>query len=182
MENNPIFASFTSKTGKQIDCRFPVVSDLEKLLVLANDLVAEDTYTTLTGNLKTREEEQKFLDEMLLQIKNKKAVHILAFCGDELVANTGIVKQGIRKEDVGLFGIIIASHFRNEGVGKQLMQILFEKAKEIGIRRAVLEVYAANAIGIALYKKMGFIEAGHFPKHLWYKNELMDELVMYKDL
>lgn len=182
MENSPILASFTSKTGKQIDCRFPEALDLEKLLVLANELVSEDTYTTLTGNPKTLEEEQKFLDEMLDQIKNKKAVYILAFCGDTLIANTGIVKQGVRKDDVGLFGIIIASAFRNEGIGRQLMEILFAKAKAIGIRRAVLEVYAANDIGLALYKKIGFIQAGHFPKHIWYKGELMDEYVMYKDL
>ena len=182
VENSPILASFTSKTGKKIDCRFPDASDLEKLLGFANALVKEDTYTTLTGEMISQEAEEQFLSKMISQMKEKNAVHILAFCDDELVANTGIVKQGKRKDDVGLFGIAISSGFRNEGIGKQLMELLFEKAKGIGIRRAVLEVYAANDIGISLYKKMGFLMAGQFPKHIWYKNELMDEIVMYKDL
>jgi ribosomal protein S18 acetylase RimI-like enzyme len=61
---------------------------------------------------------------------------------------------------VGSLGMGILADYRRQGIGKRLMTAALEKAKSRGIKRVELEVFAHNTAGIALYKRMGFVEEG----------------------
>jgi RimJ/RimL family protein N-acetyltransferase len=66
-----------------------------------------------------------------------------------------------RVEHTGEFGMGVLLDYRNKGIGKCLIEVLLQWAKENSIIEKVkLGVFDSNARGIHLYKKMGFIEEG----------------------
>lgn len=71
---------------------------------------------------------------------------------------------------------------RNKGVGKKLMQICINGAKENGFSSVYLETMPELSSAIGLYEKMGFNKlekplgnSGHFACDLWMLKQLDDE-------
>ena len=56
--------------------------------------------------------------------------------------------------------IAVFPEFRGHGVGRTLMAVLIEKARENGGVFITLEVRASNLPAIAMYRSLGFTEAG----------------------
>jgi len=56
--------------------------------------------------------------------------------------------------------IVVAESRRRRGVGKQLLRTVLARARERRAARVFLEVRAANAAARALYRELGFVEAG----------------------
>jgi len=56
----------------------------------------------------------------------------------------------------GELGMGIHKHYRGMGIGRQLITRTLQKAKEIGLERVELEVFASNTPAIRLYERMGF--------------------------
>lgn len=52
--------------------------------------------------------------------------------------------------------IAVAPDSRGKGVGKEVLNALFDTAKSLGAERMMLEVRESNAPAIALYEKSGF--------------------------
>ncbi len=52
--------------------------------------------------------------------------------------------------------IAVAPEKRGTGVGKEILNALFDVAKSLGTERMMLEVRESNAPAIALYEKSGF--------------------------
>jgi len=50
----------------------------------------------------------------------------------------------------------VVDAYRNEGVGKHLMEAVAEKAKEAGFRTIVCETQNTNVTAIKVYRKLGF--------------------------
>jgi RimJ/RimL family protein N-acetyltransferase len=61
---------------------------------------------------------------------------------------------------VGTLGMGMLPEYRGQGIGKSLITAALAKAKERGLKRVELEVFPHNTAGIALYKRMGFVEEG----------------------
>jgi ribosomal protein S18 acetylase RimI-like enzyme len=55
--------------------------------------------------------------------------------------------------------------WRGLGVGSALLAAAIEWARERGLHKLSLGVFAHNAAGIALYRKFGFVEEGRRLKH-----------------
>jgi ribosomal protein S18 acetylase RimI-like enzyme len=85
---------------------------------------------------------------------------------------------------VGVFGITVAKEFRNQGIGKLLMNLVFKEAqKKIpSLKIVTLGVFANNPIAKEMYKKFGFVEYGKLPKGLVHKNQFIDHVFMFKKL
>ena len=60
----------------------------------------------------------------------------------------------------GSLGMGIIAEYRGQGIGKKLMQIALEKAKEIGLTRVELGLREENTRAIEMYKKFGFVIEG----------------------
>ena len=56
--------------------------------------------------------------------------------------------------------VCVKSSARKRGVGKQMMSVLMEEAKKLGIAVLYLEVRESNTPARALYKSLGFEENG----------------------
>ena len=60
----------------------------------------------------------------------------------------------------GILGIGIMKAYREQGIGKALIQKTLEKARHMGLTRIELAVREDNTHAIALYKKLGFVTEG----------------------
>src|SRR5262245_52882733 len=61
---------------------------------------------------------------------------------------------------VGRLGMGIIPDYRGQGVGKRLTVETIRAAREAGIERVELDVFASNERAIALYRKLGFVTEG----------------------
>ena len=57
----------------------------------------------------------------------------------------------------GELGMGIHKRYRGMGIGQDLITCAIQKAKEKGLERIELEVFASNVPAIKLYEKMGFV-------------------------
>lgn len=160
--------------------RPPKAADLNQALTYINDLIAEDTYIVMSGEPVTESEEREYLTGLLKDIRQNQAVGLYVFDGDKLVANGQIKKRLRRLSHIGDFGITVAKEYRRDGVGSQLMTMLLEEAKTIGVKIVTLEVFSNNQLARCVYKKMGFAEFGVLPKSVVHRDEIIDLVQMYK--
>lgn len=61
---------------------------------------------------------------------------------------------------IGHLGMGVAKLFRRQGLGAKLMHAVLDKAREKGLVKIELAVYATNTGAIALYQRFGFEEEG----------------------
>lgn len=174
----------TTKSGKEILIRYPEISDLDEMLRYINELSDEKTFIRYQGEHETFESEKKYLEGRLEAIKNKKAVHLLAFCNNQLIAATDVHMKDKTEQHVGILGISVARDFRGEGLGKLLMQlVLKEVEKEIReLKIVTLEVYSTNNVAQKIYQKFGFVKYGLLPNGITRDGNLEDAILMYKNI
>lgn len=58
----------------------------------------------------------------------------------------------------GEFGMMINEPYRNKGYGRQMMKLIEEEAKKLGIKKMKLQVFEDNKPAIKVYKKSGYKE------------------------
>lgn len=75
-----------------------------------------------------------------------------------------------------LESVVVAIAARRAGIGRALCLAVIEWARSRGAAEVVLEVRAASAAAIALYKGLGFIQTGRRPRY--YRDPADDALVM----
>jgi len=79
--------------------------------------------------------------------------------GDD-AALAGALVYWIVTDEVQLLNILTAPHLRRKGLGRFMMEHLFERARAASAVRITLEVRATNGAAIALYIAFGFREVG----------------------
>ena len=67
---------------------------------------------------------------------------------------------GLSRHGFGDIGMAVAREWRGRGVGSALLAASIEWARERGLHKLTLGVFAQNAAAIALYRKFGFLEEG----------------------
>jgi len=170
-----------TKTGKEIIVRYPEIGDLAELLNFINTLSDEQTFVRYQGEHETLESEKGYLEARLEAIKNKKAVHLLAFIGDKLIGATDIHMLDKTEKHIGILGISVVKDSRGEGVGTLLLDLILQEAKNelAGLKLVTLEVFSSNDIAKKLYSKMGFTEYGMLPGGISRNNSFEDSVLMY---
>lgn len=72
-----------------------------------------------------------------------------------------------RTRHVGEIGLSVAAPWRRRGVGRALLEIAIEAARQSGVlRRLTLQVFATNEAALALYATAGFAVDGRRPGHV----------------
>ena len=74
----------------------------------------------------------------------------------------------------------IHSDYRRSGYGRALINALVNKARELGIIAATLEVRVSNLAAISLYESFGFISSG--VRRGYYSDNNEDALIMWLKL
>jgi len=82
---------------------------------------------------------------------------LVAVSGDEVVGWCDILPMSMEGfTHSGRLGMGVHKGFRKRGIGQRLVDQTIAEAKQQGIERIELEVFASNLPAISLYKKVGF--------------------------
>jgi ribosomal protein S18 acetylase RimI-like enzyme len=82
---------------------------------------------------------------------------LVAVADQEVV---GSVHVDASRHGFGEIGMAVTRDWRGRGVGSALLASAVEWAREAGLHKLSLSVFAHNAAAIALYRKFGFVEEG----------------------
>jgi RimJ/RimL family protein N-acetyltransferase len=101
---------------------------------------------------------------------------LVAVAGAEIVGSLHVERS---RFGFGEIGMAVAREWRGRGVGSALLAAAIEWARERGLHKLSLGVFAHNAAAIALYRKFGFVQEGRRVKHYRRANgELWDSVEM----
>lgn len=173
---------FVSKKWREITFRFILESDVSLLLDYINTLSSEDTFIRLSGEQYTLVQEQKFVDDWLVQINANNKIALVALHGERVVSFATVDRLERRSKHVGDLAVSVAKDYREEGIGKEMLTTLLELSPRMGLQMIELTAYSPNEIAIGLYAKLGFKEVGRVPKKALFHGELVDEVIMVKFL
>ena len=68
------------------------------------------------------------------------------------------------------------------GIGRQMLMLLIERARQAGMGDAFLEVRPSNPLALALYQSVGFVQIGRRKGYYQAENGREDALVLKLDL
>jgi putative acetyltransferase len=110
------------------------------------------------------------------QFTSSIASSIVAVADGQVI---GMIHTTVSRHGFGEFGMLVDRDRRGHGVGSALLQATVDRARDQGLHKLCLEVFAHNTAAIALYLKCGFVEEGHRVKHYRRANgELWDSIIM----
>jgi len=112
--------------------------------------------------LNNQDESNKATMKQMLSLILPRTCFISLYDHDTVVAcGLGVLERGY----LGIFDIVVDSHYRNLGFGKQLVLNLLNWGKENSAEYAYLQVMINNAPALRLYSKLGFQEKYRY----WYR-------------
>ena len=82
-------------------------------------------------------------------------------------------------DEIHINNVAMRPQFRSQGIGTSLLHHVLAAGKELGARRATLEVRASNDAARRLYERLGFYVAG--TRRNYYTNPVEDALVLWRD-
>lgn len=177
-----ILKTFTSKKGNTVVVRTPVMEDIPAMTDYMNEISREDTFISFGGEQLSIEAETEYMKTVLQKIEKGEALKVFAFIGGEMVGNADITKEERRSKHVAILGITIKDGYREEGIGRELMNVLIEEAIHMDLRMLQLDCFANNPRAIHLYEKCGFQTVGKIPGKYFYRGGYIDSVVMVKEL
>jgi ribosomal protein S18 acetylase RimI-like enzyme len=150
-----------------------------------NSLIEEEAPIRLFDRKISSKEAKEWIKRDLQKIKNKRMVVLLAKDKNKLIGLADITLYGGFQNHVGELGISVRKEYRRIGLGKYLMEEVLNLAKrKLKPKPKIIRfsVFSTNKIAQNLYKKLGFKAVAKIPKQIQYKGELIDEVVMIKEI
>jgi len=180
MKTGQILHRFVTKHGKEVVLRTPRWEDLDDFLELINSIVDEGA-EIMIDERKTREEEVDWLSGVMARMEKGKTIHVVAEVDGKVVASSEITRGGFRCDNhLGHLGIIIRSGYRDMGIGTEMMKVLLEQARIMGLKIITLSAFSTNRRAIHVYEKAGFEETGRIPNGLYKNGSYLDRVIMTK--
>ncbi len=148
------------------ECDFSMPEETQALITLLNHYKAGPMGGSLHAYSKQQEADLvKMLgthpSKLILLARYEKEFIGLANCFINI--GTFAVKPFINIHD-----IVVLEEYRGKGIGRQLLDTIVSKAKELGCGKITLEVRDDNISAQALYKSFGFDESKPV-MHFWTK-------------
>jgi RimJ/RimL family protein N-acetyltransferase len=171
------------KNGKTVILREAQTDDAPALLQCLKTYIAQSDYIPKYPEEITLTEAQEsnwiqsFLDR-------DNSVLLVAVHDEEIIGNIDIT-GGTRKmmAHTGVIGMGMLEDWCNTGLGTHLMRKAIDWAQENQqLELLWLQVYDANTLGRALYKKMDFVECGTLPHFFKKGAQYFDNITMYLEV
>ncbi len=77
---------------------------------------------------------------------------------DEAIVAYGIVAMGAGEAHI--LNLCVREDLRGRNIGRQMLMLLLERARQAGMTEIFLEVRPSNPHAIALYQSVGFVQVG----------------------
>lgn len=113
-------------------------------------------------------------------IESSSCIYFVAECNNCIVGHAFLEISPLQSlKHIAELNIAVHKGFQKRGIGTQLMERIIKWAKEsLSIEKIELKVRASNAVAIALYKKMGFLEEGRLKCHVKTEIGYIDDILM----
>lgn len=163
----------------KVTIRKGVKSDAEQLIEYLNKIGGQSDFLTFGAGQfgKNVIGEEEFIES----VSNKKnALFIVAEINGKIVGNLNFSGEPReRTAHTGEFGVSVLKEYWGHGIGEELIKYLISWSRNSKIIRKInLRVRTDNSRGIALYKKLGFIEEGRIKRDFLINGIFYDSLLM----
>jgi ribosomal protein S18 acetylase RimI-like enzyme len=116
------------------------------------------------------------IDQLAEQFARTIGGSVVAVAGRQVI---GMLHLEASRHGFGEVGMLVERGWRGRGVGSALLRAAIGLAREQGLHKLSLEVFAHNTAAIALYRAYGFAEEGRRARHYRRASgELWDSIVM----
>jgi [ribosomal protein S18]-alanine N-acetyltransferase len=112
------------------------------------------------------------------ELQNRSMCHIFVVRTEECRV-AGFCAFWLVLDEIHINNFALRPRFRAQGLGTALLERVLTAARELGARRATLEVRASNGAARRLYERMGFYVAGI--RRNYYTKPVEDALVLWRD-
>ena len=112
------------------------------------------------------------------ELQNRAMCHILLVRTEECRV-AGFCTFWLVLDEIHINNFALRPRFRAQGIGTGLLRQVLAEGRNLGARRATLEVRASNELARRLYERMGFYVAGI--RRNYYTNPVEDALVLWRD-
>ena len=112
------------------------------------------------------------------ELQNRAVCHILVVRTPERPV-VGFCAFWLVVDEIHINNVAILPGLRGQGLGTALMARVFAEGRNLGARRATLEVRSSNEGARRLYERLGFYVAGTRPDY--YTNPVEDALILWRD-
>lgn len=178
-----IIKEFKTKSGKSAVLRNPKWEDLDEMTEYTNALSKEDTFISFSGEDLSLKEEVEYLASTFSLAELGDLVKVFCEIEGKLAGVCDIRRELSRKRrsrHIGILSLTVAKEFRNDGIGKVLLEQTIEEANRqvSDLKMIWLHVFGTNDLAKNLYQKLGFVEVAKIPGELLYKGEYIEGLQM----
>jgi RimJ/RimL family protein N-acetyltransferase len=99
----------------------------------------------------------------------------------QIVGQIDARRKGLaRVRHTAELGIGLLPDWRGQGIGERLMRRIEEWAREVGVEKLQLGVFASNTRAKRLYEKLGYEQEGYFKGQVKIGDRYEDEVLMAK--
>ena len=112
------------------------------------------------------------------ELQNRAVCHILVVRTQECPV-AGFCAFWLVFDEIHINNLAIRPSFRAQGIGTALLHHVLAEAKDLGARRATLEVRASNETARRVYERLGFYIAGI--RRNYYSSPVEDALILWRD-
>jgi L-amino acid N-acyltransferase YncA len=82
--------------------------------------------------------------------------------------------------DTAELSLYIKSDYRNQGIGKKLMQVILDEGKNVGLHTVISRIAGGNEVSVHLHKQFGFEDVGVMKEVGNKFGKLLDVYIMQK--
>jgi ribosomal protein S18 acetylase RimI-like enzyme len=147
-----------------------------------HQLPLEEGANILVDTKQTRESEIEWLAGLLTNLETDKKVVVVAEVDGRFVGQTEVTPKGSRSRHVGLIGVALRGGYRDVGIGSELMREAETQSRQLCMEILQLEVFASNERARHVYEKVGYREAGRWPREVKKDGTYIDAILMSKDI
>ena len=166
-------------TQLEIQIREAVVDDAEALVSLLNPII--EAGTTALDTMLTVADERDYIASL-----PERAIFLVAAFDGTLVGCQSVepfTTTGTHAFDhVGVMGTWVAVGHQRRGIGRQLFEAMFERARRAGYEKIFTYVRGDNKAGLAAYLGQGFRIIGTAERHAKVDGRYIDEVLIERFL
>ena len=166
-----------------VTIRVAEAADAESIAAIHNQGI-EDRIATLDTTLRTPEVTRHWLDKRGPRYPVLVATAASGGSAPELVGWGSLNRFNPRSayDHVADFSVYVRRDSRGQGVGRQLLDALVDRARAHAFHKMVLSALARNEAGVALYESAGFSRVGIYREMGWLDDQWVDVLLMERIL